>query len=137
MAVLTALTAKAWRKAVAEKGKYYIDEEHDYVTTLVNDKECAYAVFDKTNTAQCAIEKAWFDKKSPFRKPISCFLYPIRIKEFTELTAVNYDEWDICKSACELGEKENILLYKFLKEPLIEKFGKVWYEQLEYFALNK
>ena len=127
---------EAGRKAVAEKGKYYIDEEHDCVTMLVNDKECAYAIFDETNTAQCAIEKAWFDKKSPFRKPISCFLYPIRVKEFTELTAVNYDEWDVCKSACTLGEKKNIPVYKFLKEPLIEKFGKDWYEQLEYLALN-
>ncbi len=126
--------SESGRKAVADYGKYYIDQEHDYVTTLVDGKECAYSVFDKTGTAFCAIEKAWNDKKIPFRKPISCFLYPIRVKEFTKLTAVNFDEWDICKSAIVSGIRKNIKLYKFLKEPLIKKFGDDWYKQLEYFA---
>ncbi len=118
-------------KAIEKNGKYYIDSEHDCVTTLVNGKECAYAVFEKNGTAACGIEKAYLAGKSSFRKPLSCWLYPVRIKEFSELTAVNYDVWDICKTAVINGEKLGIPVYKFLKEPLIHKFGKEWYKQLE------
>ena len=121
-------------KAVEENGLYYIDSEHDYVTTLVKGKECAYAVFEDNGTASCGIEKAYLKGKSSFRKPLSCWLYPVRIKEFKNLTAVNYDVWDICKSAVIQGEKLGVPVYEFLKEPLIKKFGKEWYEQLEYFA---
>jgi len=124
-------------KAIEENGLYYIDSEHDYVTTLVNGKECAYAVFEENGTASCGIEKAWFAGKSSFRKPLSCWLYPVRTKKIQNLTAVNYDVWDICKSAVIQGEKLGVPVYKFLKEPLTKKFGKDWYEQLEYYAKHK
>ncbi len=123
-------------KAVEENGKYYIDEEHEYVTTLIEGQECTFTIFDNDGIAQCSIEKAWIDKKIPFQKPISCYLYPIRVKEYDKLTAVNYDEWDICESACKYGKEKNIQVFKFLKKPLIQKFGKEWYKQLEYFAEN-
>ena len=122
--------------AVDKNGKYYIDEEHEHVTTLIEGQECAYTIFDKDGIAQCSIEKAWVEKKIPFQKPISCSLYPIRVKEYDRLTAVNFDEWDICESACKLGEEKKILVYKFLKKPLTQKFGEEWYKQLEYFAEN-
>ncbi len=123
-------------KAIEKNGKYYIDSEHDYVTTLVNEKECAYAVFEENGTASCGIEKAFLAGKSSFRKPLSCWLYPVRTKKIQNLTAVNYDVWDICKTAVINGEKLGIPVYKFLKEPLIQKFGKEWYEQLKYYAEN-
>jgi len=121
-------------KAIEKNGLYYIDSEHDYVTTLVNDKECAYAVFEENGTASCGIEKAFLAGKSSFRKPLSCWLYPVRTKKIQKLTAVNYDVWDICKSAVIQGEKLGVPVYKFLKEPLIQKFGEEWFKQLEYYA---
>ncbi len=123
-------------EAVDNNGKYYIDKEHEYVTTLIEGQECAYTIFTKEGIAQCSIEKAFLDKKIPFQKPISCYLYPIRVKEYEQLTAINYDEWEICESACEYGKENNMHVYKFLKKPLIQKFGKEWYKKLEYFVKN-
>ncbi len=123
-------------EAIEKNGKYYIDDEHEIVTQLVNGEECAYSIFSEDGTAFCGIEKAFLDNKITFRKPISCYLYPVRTKKYTELEAVNYDEWDICKSACVLGKKEKMPVYKFLKKPLIQKYGKDWYEQLDFYAEN-
>ncbi len=123
------------KKIIKEKGVFEIDIENDKVTPLIDNKECAYLVYEN-NIAVCAIEKAYFDKKINFRKPLSCFLYPVRIKEYKDFTAVNYDQWDICKPAQILGEKLGTPVYKFLKEPLIQKFGNEWFEKLEYAAKN-
>jgi hypothetical protein len=80
---------------------------------------------------QCAIEKAYLDGKTTFKKPISCHLYPIRIIKLKSFLALNYDEWDICSDACTLGKELKVPVYKFLKEPLIRKFGEEWYAKLE------
>ncbi len=121
-------------EAIEKEGKYYVDDQHELVTQLIDGGECAYVVFESNGIAKCGIEKAWLDKKIDFRKPISCFLYPVRTKKFTELEAVNFDEWDICKPALENGEKADVAVYQFLKAPLIEKYGQQWYSELEGFA---
>jgi hypothetical protein len=48
-------------------------------------------------------------------KPVSCHLYPVRIKDFTEFAAVNYDKWDICDPACSLGQELEVPVYKFVR----------------------
>jgi len=116
--------------AVEEQGHYVLDIDDDLVTPLVNNRECAYVIY-KDGITLCAIEKAYFDQKIDFRKPISCHLYPIRITEYTELDAVNYDKQSICKQACVLGKKLHVPVYKFLREPLIRKYGEEWYKELE------
>jgi hypothetical protein len=123
-------------EAVEKQGKYVRDIEFDMTTPLINGKECVYTIFDENGTAFCAVEKAWFDKKIKFRKPISCFLYPIRVKQFPNVTAVNYDEWAICKSALVKGKSENKSVFQFLKEPLIQKFGKEFYLKMEIYSKN-
>jgi len=123
--------------AIEAGGKYYVDSEHDTVTQLVDGKECAYTLFNEKGIAECGIEKAWEVGGITFRKPMSCWLYPVRTKEITDLHAVNYDVWDICKSAVLFGERNNVSVYKFLKEPLIKKFGEEWYKQLVFYAENK
>ena len=80
--------------------------------------------------AFCAIEKAFRDGKIDYMKPISCHLYPIRVDNYGEFISLNYHEWDVCKSAVCLGKKEGLPLYKFLKEPLIRRFGQDWYDEL-------
>ena len=124
------LTPAAQEK-IQEQGVSYIDEEGDLVTSIVNGKDCVFTCYDKGGMCQCAIEKAFRQGKTSFYKPISCHLYPIRIKQFGEYTAVNLHKWKICKTASVLGRKEGVKAYQFLKEPLIRKFGKAWYEQLE------
>lgn len=118
--------------AVKKHGAYVVDGDGDYTTTLVSEgAECAFVYFDETKTAKCAIEKAYYDKVIDWKKPISCHLYPVRITKHKGYDAVNYSHWDICKPACECGKKLDVPVYKFLKEPLIRKYGKNWFKQLE------
>jgi hypothetical protein len=119
-------------KAVEKYGSYVIDGDGDYTTTLVSPgAECAFVFFDENKIAKCAIEQAYYDGKIDWKKPISCHLYPVRITAHKEYDAVNYDKWSICKPACECGVKLDVPVYKFLKEPLIRKYGKDWFKQLE------
>ena len=87
--------------------------------------------FDSNGISKCSIEMAFREGKTSFLKPISCHLYPIRVKSFVEFEALNYEEWDICKKACELGENHNVPVFRFLKEPLIRAFGNDFYKELE------
>ncbi len=116
--------------AIEEQGKYIVDSDGDYVTPLVNNRECAYTVYEN-GIASCGIEKAFFDKKIAWRKPISCHLYPIRIRQYTDFDGINYDKQDICASARSCGAKLKVPVYKFLKEPLIRKYGAAWYAEVE------
>lgn len=123
------LSAEA--KAVIEKqGVVYTDQDGDLVTSIVNNKDCVFTCYDENGYCYCAIEKAFRAGKTEFYKPISCHLYPIRVGNYGVYTALNYHRWDVCKAAVILGRKENVPVYKFLKEPLIRKFGKEWYEML-------
>ncbi len=120
-------------KAVKQQGLYVIDYDEDKVTPLVNERECAYAIFEN-GIALCAFEKAFNEGVISFQKPISCHLYPIRISQLKTHSALNYDTWDICHHARECGKLQNIPVYKFLKQPLIRKYGKEWYKELELIA---
>lgn len=119
------------REKIEEEGKYVLDFEDEYSTPTIDGKECAYAVYDEGGVLQCAIEQAHNDGKIDFKKPISCHLYPIRTVKLSIGEALNYDKWDICSDACELGKSLNVPVYKFLKEPLIRKYGEGWYKKLE------
>ena len=118
-------------EAIEAQGVVYEDDDLEPATTLVKGKECAFVYFDQTNTAKCAIEKAHLEGQIDFIKPISCHLYPIRTKKFDQYTALNYEKWDICAPACACGEKLNVPVFKFLKEPLIRAFGPEFYKELE------
>ncbi|MFM2016458.1 MAG: hypothetical protein RL007_114 [Bacteroidota bacterium] len=124
------LTEKG-KKAIKKYGKWLVDSDGDKVTPLVGgDKECAYTIFEN-DIAFCGIEKAYRDGKVKWAKPVSCHLYPIRITNGKRNVLVNYEKWDICKPACACGEKLQVPVYKFVKNALIRKFGKDWYQQLE------
>jgi hypothetical protein len=94
-------------------------------------KDCVFTCYDEKGYCYCAIEKAFRAGKTDFYKPISCHLYPIRIGDYGPYKAVNYHRWNVCKAAVLLGQKENLPVYKFLKEPLVRKFGEEWYKELE------
>ncbi|MBK9477753.1 MAG: DUF3109 family protein [Bacteroidetes bacterium] len=124
-------------KEIKKSGVALIDSDGDLVTPLVDGvKHCAFVIFEDS-IAKCAIEKAYYDGKIKFKKPVSCHLYPVRITKYKEFDAVNYQEWDVCKPACSCGEKLDVPVYKFLKEPLVRKYGKAWYKQLELVAEEK
>ena len=117
-------------QAIEEQGTYTLDFEGDLVTPLVNNAECAYVIFDEKGYTKCAIEKAYEDGVIDWQKPISCHLYPIRITEYSNFSAINYHEWDICSDACTLGKELGVKVYQFLKKPLIRKYGEEFYKTL-------
>jgi len=114
---------------VENQGVAVYDSEGDLTTALVNDKECVF-VIKENGISKCSIEKAFLEGETDFKKPISCHLFPIRIKEYRDFDAVNYEEIKICKPACECGSKLEIPIYVFLKESLIRKYGEDWYKEL-------
>ncbi len=122
-------------KAVEKQGIYTTNDDGEYETPLVNGAECAYVVFDKKNTALCAIEEAYNSGVVDFKKPISCHLYPVRIQDYSDFAAINYHKWPICDDACTLGAALQVPVYKFVKEALIRKFGEDWYAELEKIAV--
>ena len=88
-------------------------------------------ILDENDTALCAIEEAYNQGVIDWKKPISCHLYPVRVKDYSEFSAVNYDKWEICDDACSLGKALQVPVYKFVKQALVRKFGEDWYEELE------
>jgi Protein of unknown function (DUF3109) len=125
----------AGKQAIEKQGKYILDDDNEFSTPTINGKECAYALYDGNGILKCGIEKAYLDGKlnsisAGFQKPISCHLYPLRVTKYDQFEAVNYDRWHICKDACSNGLNLQVPLYKFLKQPLVRKYGKDWYVDL-------
>lgn len=121
-------------KSIEQQGTWIETPYGEFETPLIDGKDCVYVIFDK-KTALCGIEQAYNQGIINWKKPISCHLYPIRIKEFTEFISVNYDRWDICNPACNFGQELGVPVYKFVKEALIRKFGEDWYLELEQIAI--
>ena len=118
-------------QAIEEQGTSIISDFGELETPLINGSECVYVVFDENHTAKCGIEEAYNQGVVDWKKPISCHLYPIRVKDYNEFAAVNYHKWEICDDACSLGKELQVPIYKFVKQALIRKFGEDWYVELE------
>ena len=119
------------RQEVERQGFMVVDSDGDYTTPLVNNAEWAYA-FSENGVTFCAIERAYREGKCSFLKPISCHLYPIRVKQFSNGSyGLNYHRWSVCRDAVECGKKIGLPVYKALKEPIIRRFGEEFYKALE------
>ena len=117
-------------KAIEEQGTHVVSDFGELETPLIDGKDCAYVIFDG-KTALCGIEQAYNQGVVDWKKPVSCHLYPIRIKEYSDFAAVNYHKWHICDDACSLGQELGVPVYQFVKEALIRKFGQQWFDELE------
>ena len=116
-------------EAIEKQGTSVTDRENDWVTPLINNEECAYTLLNGS-VYMCGIEKAWSENKISFQKPLSCHLFPVRMKKFSGFTAVNYEEIAICSAARALGTGEDMYVYEFLKIPLIRALGEDIYNEL-------
>ena len=141
------LSASA-QAVIDKQGVVYTDQEGDLVTSIVNGKDCVFTYYDDLtlslpdanggerqctipNCCLCATEKAFRAGRTSWCKPISCALYPIRVKELKNgLTALNYHQWDICADGRRKGRELHMPVYKFLREQLIRRFGQEWYDEL-------
>lgn len=122
--------SQAAQKVLAEQGASYTDPDGDLVTSIVDGRDCIFTTYAPGGKCLCALEKARREGRTHFFKPISCSLYPVRLKEYDGFTAVNLHRWKICKCAEVLGRAKGVRAYQFLEEPLTRRFGKEWYEQL-------
>lgn len=118
-------------QAVVDKqGVAYTDRDGDLVTSIVGGKDCVFTCYEG-DCCLCALERAYRSGKTGFCKPISCALYPIREKRLDNgMIALNYNRWDVCRDAVKKGRELHLPVYKFLKEPLIRRFGAEFYEKL-------
>jgi len=114
---------------IEREGTSTTDFENDKVTPLIGNAECAYTILEE-NIFMCGIEKAWAEGKISFQKPLSCHLFPARIKNYTGFRAVDYQELSICHPAVECGRRETVYVYEFLKIPLIRALGVDTYNDL-------
>lgn len=125
---------KESKKELELQGRYVFDKEFGWVTPAINSRICVYGITDESGVVKCAIEQAYNDGKINWKKPISCHLFPVIVKESkrNENIFVNYEpREDSCKAACTLGKKLKVPVYIFLKEALIRRFGPEFYEALE------
>jgi hypothetical protein len=121
---------------IARQGFSLIDQDGDLVTPIIGKNECVFTFVDDSGITLCAIERAYFQKNTEFRKPVSCHLFPIRITEYKRFDGVNYEKLKICKPGRICGKSNNLPLYKYLKEPLIRKYGEEWYNEISLVAEN-
>ncbi|MCM1320116.1 MAG: DUF3109 family protein [Muribaculaceae bacterium] len=125
----------AAQRVLEEQGPAYYDCDGDLVTSIVDGRDCVFTTYAPGGMCLCALEKAWRDGKAPMSKPMSCHLYPIRLKELSGgITALNYHSWNICKAAELLGRSKGLRVYQFLQGPLERRFGKDWYRELKLVA---
>jgi hypothetical protein len=120
-------------KTIEKHGTAMVDSDKEWVTPLIKGMECVYAIFED-GIARCAIEKAFEDRVITFRKPISCHLYPVRIKKFEHFEAVNYDRQRICDPARDLGKELNLPVFEFVEEALLRKYDKAFISKLKRIA---
>lgn len=147
--VMKALVDLVWddltprgQEVIREQGPFFKDKAGDWVTSVVEGRDCVYCTYGPDGMCLCAIEKAfregkfkthplYREGKVPFMKPISCHLYPVRLKKMGDYTAVNYDNQpELCGCAQRLGRKLDVKVFQCLKEALIRRFGQAWYDQL-------
>jgi len=127
------LTASA-QSVIDRQGVAYTDQEGDMVTSIVGGKDCVFTCH-ADGCCFCALEKAYREGRTKFCKPISCALYPIReVSLKNGLVGLNYHRWDVCKAAVKKGRELQLPVYKFLRAPLIRRFGEDWYKELEVVA---
>ena len=122
-------------RTIYKQGAWVVDADKETVTPLIEGRECAYAIFED-GIARCGIEKAYEQGATSFRKPISCHIYPIRLKRYRGFTAMNYDRWAICDPARDCGNQKNVPVYRFLREAIERKYGEEFYKKLEIVSRN-
>ncbi|MDA1335537.1 MAG: DUF3109 family protein [Bacteroidetes bacterium] len=116
-------------EVIEKVGLFEVDQDGDFVTPIIDGRECVYATFDERGIAKCSFETAWREGKSSWPKPISCHLYPIRLKELQDFTALNVHRWPICDGARTCGAANQITVLEFCRSALIRQFGDDWYDE--------
>lgn len=116
-------------KAAEEHGVVRKDLNGTYEITCVDDKDCIFVKTDVNGVATCAIQNAYYRGELNWEKPLSCHLFPIRLKKLANAEFANFDYLpDICSAGCDNGRTEGIYLSDFLERALKRRYGTEWYD---------
>ncbi len=115
-------------QVIEKQGVWEEVEPGRYAVPCVNNAECVFVTYEGP-AAKCAIQKAYYEGRIDFPKPISCHLYPLRIERYGEYEALNYEQIPLCNPARTDGCRKDIQLADFLREPLVRKYGEAWYRE--------
>lgn len=121
------LTEEHWK--IIEENGFYEKKYDELLLKSINNRACVFVYYDG-DIAKCSIEKAYFDGKVKFKKPVSCHLFPIRVTKFGG-DILRYEQFSECTPALENGKKQNITIAEFCKDSLIRLYGEKWYSQLK------
>jgi hypothetical protein len=114
---------------VKKQGVVQGDSESGYEISCIDSGECIFVQKDEHGVAICAIQKACFSGRFGWEKPISCHLYPVRLKRIAGFDYANFEYIpDLCSAGCERGEKEGVFLADFLEKALVRRYGNEWYQ---------
>lgn len=120
------------QEVVEDEGLIKGNNEDGYELSCTDDEECVFVIYDDRDIAQCAIQKAYYEGRIDWEKPLSCHLYPIRLKRILDFEYANFEYIPtLCAAGCEKGEKEGVYLSDFLKKPLIRRYGEQWYDKFK------
>ncbi len=117
--------------AVAERDGVVVgSKKAGYEISCVGDAECIFVNYDENEVAYCTIQKAYFEGRFNWEKPLSCHLFPVRLKRISDFDYANFEYVDsLCSAACAKGEKEETYLAEFLEKPLVRRYGQEWFDE--------
>lgn len=116
-------------RAAEKHGVVRKDLNGTHEITCVDDKACIFVETNENGVATCAIQNAYYRGELNWEKPLSCHLFPIRLKKLANAEFANFDYLpDICSAGCDNGRTEGIYLSDFLERALKRRYGTEWYD---------
>lgn len=105
-------------------------------TRTIDGRECVFAFRNNAGLTLCAIEAGMTDKKKSVQKPMSCRLFPIRIKKKFGMDYLVYEQHAMCRQARKNGFEKQMPLVDYVSGALIERYGVDWYGRLKELLAN-
>ena len=123
------LNPEAVEKAEAE-GVVLGNSEKGYEINCIETGECIFVQKDENGVATCAIQSAYYQGRFNWEKPISCHLYPVRLKHVAGIDYANFEYIpELCSAGCKNGELRGTYLADFLESALVRRYGRDWYNR--------
>jgi hypothetical protein len=119
-------------KTVEKLGIVQGNDEDGYEISCVDERECVFVDYTDEGVGVCAIQRAFLQNRVDWEKPVSCHLYPVRLKKIGEFEYANFEYMpDICESGCLNGNENGIYLSDFLESAFIRRYGRKWYNEFK------
>ncbi len=120
------------REVVEQEGLIKGNNKKGYELMCTDEKECVFVTYTENDVALCSIQKAFFEGRLNWEKPMSCHLFPVRLKKINNFDYASFEYVpELCASGCKKGKEEGTYLSEFLKSPLIRRYGNKWYEEFQ------